>query len=93
VAVGVGVEVGFGVGVAAAVGLAVGAVVGAGVLLADGEVGVGPAAEVGAGVAVDVEVLEEIATVKIAEADTSVVLFFFPPAFVEPPADVPLAWT
>jgi hypothetical protein len=90
-----GVEVGFGVGVAAAVGLAVGTVVPTGVLLADGVVGVGPAVDVGAGVAVDVGVLAELATVKIAEADTSDVLsdvlFFFPPPFVEPPVDVPLA--
>jgi hypothetical protein len=89
VAVGVGVGVGFGlvvaagvavdVGVTAAVGVAVGAVVGAGVLLANG--------------AVDVGLLAKMVTVKIAEAATSDVLFFLPPAFVEPPLDVPLAWT
>jgi len=95
VVVGAGVEVGFGVGVAAAVGLAVGAVVGAGVLLADGAaVGVGKAAEAGADVAVGFGVLAKVVTVKVAEADTtSDVPLFFPPAFVEPLVDVPLAWT
>jgi len=94
VVVGVGVEVGFRVGVAAAVGLAVGAVVGAGVLLADGAaVGVGTAVEAGAGVAVGFGVLARAMTVKVAEADTTDVALFFPPAFVEPLVDVPLAWT
>jgi len=93
-AVGAGVEVGFGVGVGAPVGIAVGAVVGAGVLLADGAaVGVGTAAEAGAGVAVGFGVLAKVVTVKVAEADTSDVPLFVPRAFVQPPVDVPLAWT
>ena len=87
---GAGVEVGFGVGVTAAVGLAVGAVVVAGVPLA---VGVGTAVEAGAGVAVGFGALARVMTVKVAEADTTDVALFFPPAFVEPLVDVPLAWT